>query len=109
MAVSPHHTTQASVAPPSIDSEHLSADQLGALAARVVSDGDATFEIEQPFTGGLLGTVPRCGTGDIERAADRARAAQEQWARTDFGERRRILLRFHDLLLDRREEILDLI
>jgi len=46
---------------------------------------------------------------DVDLAFERARAAQAVWALTEFAERRAILLRFHDLLLDRRDEILDLL
>ena len=53
--------------------------------------------------------VPRCAPEDVAAAIERARAAQEAWAQTSFAQRRRILLRFHDLVLDRQEEMLDLI
>ena len=39
----------------------------------------------------------------------RARRAQESWARTPLAERAEVLLRLHDLVLDRQDEILDLI
>ena len=42
-------------------------------------------------------------------AVRKARAAQRAWAESPFAERARIFLRFHDLLLDRRDEVLDLI
>ena len=67
------------------------------------------MEIDQPFTGEPLGTVPRCTPEDVGAAIDRAREAQAAWARTSFAERRHVLLRFHDLVLDRQDEILDLI
>src|SRR4051812_1250992 len=86
----------------SIPSERLSAQQLDALASRVRTEGERErMEIQQPFTGGLLGTVPRCTPDDVRAAAARARAAQAAWAQTSFAERRRVLLRFHDLVLER--------
>jgi succinate-semialdehyde dehydrogenase/glutarate-semialdehyde dehydrogenase len=42
-------------------------------------------------------------------AVDRARAAQTHWRRTDWAERRSTLLRFHDLVLSRQRELLDLL
>jgi len=45
----------------------------------------------------------------VEIAALRARAAQPAWAARPFRERAGILLRFHDLLLDRQDQVLDLI
>ena len=67
------------------------------------------LEIEQPFTGEPLGSVPSSAPEDVAAALGRARAAQAVWARTSFAERKRILLRFHDLVLSRQDEILDLI
>src|SRR3954471_20230451 len=93
-----------------IPSARISAAQLQALAARVRTAGPREpMEVDQPFTGGLLGTVPRCAVEDVAPAIERARAAQATWARTSFDERRRILLRYHDLILARQDEILDLV
>ncbi len=47
--------------------------------------------------------------GEMRRALLRARRAQEEWAARPLRERTRTLLRFHDLLLDRGQEALDLI
>jgi succinate-semialdehyde dehydrogenase/glutarate-semialdehyde dehydrogenase len=97
-------------APARIPSERLSSAQLDALAARVRTEGARErMEIDQPFTGGPLGSVPRCTPEDVHAALARAREAQAAWARTSFAERRRVLLRFHDLVLARQDEILDLI
>ena len=97
-------------APVRLPSARISAAQLEALAARVAAAGERErMEIDQPFTGAPLATVPRCTPEDVAAALAGARAAQAEWARTSFAERRRVLLRFHDLVLDRQEEILDLI
>ncbi len=65
------------------------------------------LEVENPTTGRLLGTVPKCTSEDIEFALDRAREAQARWRETSFAARERILLRFHDLVLTRQDELLD--
>jgi succinate-semialdehyde dehydrogenase/glutarate-semialdehyde dehydrogenase len=94
----------------SIPSKRFTAEQLRRLAARVKSDaGRDPMEIEQPFTGELLGYVPKCSPDDVAAAITRAREAAESWADTSFAERKRILLRFHDLVLGAREELLDLL
>src|SRR4051794_35114763 len=103
-------TTTAPPARAVIPSKRISAAPIEALAARVRSEGPREgLEGEQPFTAGLLGVVPRCVVEDVAPAIARARAAQTVWARTSFAERRAILLRFHDLVLARQDEILDLL
>ena len=93
-----------------IPSGRISSAQLEALAARVRTEGPREhMEIEQPFNGGLLGCVPKCTPEDVEAALARARDVQAAWARTPFAERRAVLRRFHDLVLARQDEILDLV
>src|SRR3954452_6748956 len=93
-----------------IPSDRISAAQLEALAARVRTEGPrAPMEVEQPFSGALLGCVPKCSPEDVTAAISRARLAQDGWALTTWAERRAILRRFHDLVLARQEEILDLV
>src|SRR5271168_1633612 len=105
--------TTSSAAPSAarLASTRISAAQLRELADLVVSaDGSGeTLAVEQPFTGAPLGEVPRSSDADIGVAFERARSAQSEWAQSSFGQRRRVLLRFHDLLLSRRDELLDLI
>src|SRR3954454_1572588 len=105
-------TAEASTAASAADipSKRITPQQLARLAARVVSSaGNDPMEIEQPFTGKPLGTVPKCGPEDVRAAIERARAVQEQWAQTSFAERKRVLLHYHDLILDNQEELLDLL
>src|SRR3954462_4537181 len=93
-----------------IPSKRVTAEHLRRLAARVKSDaGRDPMEVEQPFTGELLGYGPKCSPDDVSAAISRAREAAESWAETSFAERKRILLRFHDLVLEKREELLDLL
>ena len=81
------------------------------VAARLapVADPAARIEVDIPFTGELLGTVPRAAAPDVALAAERARSVQPRWARSGFKERAAPFLRFHDLLLERQDEALDLI
>jgi acyl-CoA reductase-like NAD-dependent aldehyde dehydrogenase len=65
--------------------------------------------VHAPFTGALLGTIPNGTPADIDAAVASARAAHPAWAATPVAERAKILLRFHDLLLERQHEALDLI
>jgi succinate-semialdehyde dehydrogenase / glutarate-semialdehyde dehydrogenase len=67
------------------------------------------IEVITPFTGEVLGWIPHGTAEDIREAARRGRAAQAVWSRVPLRERSRIFLRFHDLLLGRQAEVLDLI
>jgi acyl-CoA reductase-like NAD-dependent aldehyde dehydrogenase len=80
------------------------------LAALVkVLSPRAPIAVPAPFTGQILATIPACAPEDVSDAVRLARSAQPSWAARSFADRRSILLRFHDLLLDRQEQALDLI
>ena len=53
--------------------------------------------------------LPQSAADDVPAAFTRARAAQRDWAHRSARERAAVVLRFHDLLLERRGEILDLL
>ena len=65
--------------------------------------------VTAPATGASLGDVPHATEADVELAVHKARAAQVEWARLPVRKRAALLLRFHDLLLERSDEGLDLI
>jgi succinate-semialdehyde dehydrogenase/glutarate-semialdehyde dehydrogenase len=83
--------------------------RLSALARRVTASGGRTLEVRSPFDLEPIGEVPRSGAADVAAAAACARAAQEGWAKRSFDERAKVFLRFHDAVLDRQDEALDLI
>jgi len=87
--------------------DHLS--RLPELARRVVASSGETVVIRSPFDLEAIGEVPRSTPADVAHAAERARAAQRDWATRSFAERARIFLRFHDRVLERQDEVLDLI
>lgn len=62
-----------------------------------------------PSTGEKLADLPESTPEDVAEAFSRARAAQPVWAATSVRKRAAVLLRFHDLLLERQAEVLDLI
>jgi acyl-CoA reductase-like NAD-dependent aldehyde dehydrogenase len=65
--------------------------------------------VAAPFTGETLAEIPACREADVELAVRRARSAQAEWAAAPIDERARIFLQFHDRLLERQDEALDLI
>jgi succinate-semialdehyde dehydrogenase/glutarate-semialdehyde dehydrogenase len=92
--------------------ERLAADPRVAGLAELVSAGAGErerIEIENPVTGQTFASVPRCTTEDVAAAVRRAREAQRSWGATSFRERAQILLRFHDLVLQQRDHVLDVI
>src|SRR5437016_1888909 len=88
----------------------LAPEMLARLAGRVVTvDAREAITVLAPFTLERLGDVPRCEPPDVEEALRRARAAQPELAATPARDLARVLLRFHDLLLARRAQCLDLV
>jgi succinate-semialdehyde dehydrogenase / glutarate-semialdehyde dehydrogenase len=83
--------------------------ELGARVTTVPGAEREDLEIENPATGQALGVVPRCTGEDVELAVSRAREAQASWAATGFAEREALLMRVHDLVLERQDEVLDVI
>ncbi|MCY0926072.1 succinic semialdehyde dehydrogenase [Streptomyces sp. H27-H1] len=62
-----------------------------------------------PFTGDRLAELPEATPEDVAAAFGAARAAQPAWAAVPVRARAAVLLRFHDLVLARQTEVLDLI
>ncbi|MFS3128338.1 succinic semialdehyde dehydrogenase [Nocardioides sp. Bht2] len=61
-----------------------------------------------PFDGSTIATLPTCSELEVADAVRSARIAQAGWAQRSFAERAEVFLRFHDLLVDRQDEVLDL-
>ncbi|MFE6917551.1 succinic semialdehyde dehydrogenase [Streptomyces rubiginosohelvolus] len=79
------------------------------LTALVAAAPDAArVTTSAPYTGLPLADLPVSTPEEVEAAFARARVAQKAWAATPLSERKRILLRYHDLVLARRDEALDL-
>ncbi|MFF4184551.1 succinic semialdehyde dehydrogenase [Streptomyces sp. NPDC001691] len=82
--------------------------QLIAQLTRGVAGSGRTAN-HTPFTGEKLADLPESTPEDVAGAFARARAAQRAWAATPVRARAAVLLRFHDLVLARQAEVLDLI
>ncbi|MFF9624020.1 succinic semialdehyde dehydrogenase [Streptomyces griseosporeus] len=79
------------------------------LTARVsAAPNAARVTTNAPYTGVPLADFPVSTPEDVEAAFGRARIAQKSWAATPIEERKRILLRYHDLVLARQDQALDL-
>ncbi|TDW16982.1 succinic semialdehyde dehydrogenase [Kribbella kalugense] len=62
-----------------------------------------------PATGQPIADLPVSSEDDVIRAVRVARKTQQTWRRVPLAERAAILLRYHDLVLDHRHELVDLI
>lgn len=62
-----------------------------------------------PFTGSPVAVLPTSTVTDVGLAVDAARAAQPSWAGRPLADRARPFLALHDLVLDHRDELLDLV
>ncbi len=62
-----------------------------------------------PYDLSPTASVPACAPDDVAAAVASAREAQREWAETSFAHRGEVVLAFHDLLLARQEQVLDLI
>ena len=77
------------------------------LTRTLTATSTTTVAVIAPFTGKPFHDLPQSTVADVEAAAEAARDAQRSWWAAGFAHRRTVLLRAHDLLLDRREALLD--
>lgn len=78
-----------------------------ALIADLTATSGETADVIAPFTGEVLHALPLSTVQDVVDATAAARVAQQAWWAAGFAHRRRVLLKAHDLLLERRELLLD--
>jgi succinate-semialdehyde dehydrogenase/glutarate-semialdehyde dehydrogenase len=84
-------------------------EYVAALTDRLIATGGTGVTSYAPATGKPLAVIPQSTEADVKEAFVRARRAQQAWARTSLEHRSALLLRLHDLVLDRQDEIIDLI
>ena len=84
-------------------------DLLERLTAQVAATGGGVWKLTEVYTGEVITALPQSTPEDIERAFARARAAQAEWAQWPVKRRLGVFKRFHALLLERNETIVDLI
>jgi acyl-CoA reductase-like NAD-dependent aldehyde dehydrogenase len=88
------------------------ASTAGSDAARPPQGGvtpHGTLAVYEPGSGKLVGEVRVSTAPQVRDAAAAARAAQRGWAKRSFKERGEVLSRFKQLVLDRADELADLI
>lgn len=68
-------------------------------------DSKERFPIHYPATGEQIGTAPEGGEKEIDMAATAAREAFKTWSRMPVSERRAILNRFADAIIENADEL----
>jgi acyl-CoA reductase-like NAD-dependent aldehyde dehydrogenase len=69
----------------------------------------ATVPCVDPATGERLGEVPAYTPQQVRACVHKARVAQTSWRRTSFAQRRRVLQRLLDHILDHADELCELV
>jgi succinate-semialdehyde dehydrogenase/glutarate-semialdehyde dehydrogenase len=92
----------------------LPASLTPALVDRLIARATARPDAERvttraPYTQAPIADLPIATPDDVMTAFETARRAQRQWRDTPVLERAAVMLRFHDLVLARQDEVLDLI
>src|SRR5918995_692118 len=74
----------------------------------VESAAGETFESHNPATGELVGSFPRSGAEDVDRAVEAAKDAYERWRLVPAPKRAEILFRVGQRFIDRKDELTEL-
>ncbi len=83
--------------------------RVAALTALIRSTSGDARTLKAPFTDEPIAEIPASSLDDVDAAFSAAHVAQERWAQTPLRERKRVLLKFHDLVLSHQDELMDLI
>nr|WP_169545438.1 NADP-dependent succinate-semialdehyde dehydrogenase [Sneathiella aquimaris] len=69
------------------------------------ADSGANFEVTNPATGDVMGTVPKMGAAETKRAIDAAKKAMPAWAGLTAKARATILRKWHDLMIENTDDL----
>ncbi len=83
-------------------------DLLARLTGMVAATGGATYKLTEVYSGEVITALPQSSEEDIVAAYAEARRAQEIWAAWPLERRLEVMKRFHALVLERHETIVDL-
>ena len=79
------------------------------LVSRVRSTGGGTWKLTEVYTGEVVVELPQSTPDDIRASYAEARRVQAEWSQWPLKKRLAVFKRFHTLVIDRQEEIADLI
>ncbi len=74
----------------------------------VQADSGARFDVTDPATDEVVGSVPECGDGETARAIEAAHSAFKTWSRTTAGERAKVLRKLYELTMRDQDRLAEL-
>jgi succinate-semialdehyde dehydrogenase/glutarate-semialdehyde dehydrogenase len=83
--------------------------RIAELTSLIRTTSDETRTTISPLDGEPVADIPVSTIDDVDDAFDTARVTQAAWAQTSVRERSKALLKLHDLVLEHRDELCDLI
>ena len=87
----------------------ITEELLTRLTDQVASSGGDTYKMTEVYTGEVITALPQSSPEDIEGAFAEARGAQADWAGWPLRKRLQVFKKFHKLLLENNEAVVDLI
>ncbi|MFN0153984.1 MAG: NAD-dependent succinate-semialdehyde dehydrogenase [Gaiella sp.] len=88
-----------------VEPGRLQRNQAYVAGAWVEADDGRAFDVVDPATGAVIGTVPRLGAAETRRAIAAAREALPAWRNQPAKSRAMVLRRLADLMLEHQEEL----
>ncbi len=82
---------------------------LARLTQLVASSGGESHKLTEVYTGEVITALPQSSPEDVAEAFAEARRAQAEWASWPVGRRMKVFKRFHALLLEHNETVVDLV
>ncbi|GBQ37940.1 aldehyde dehydrogenase family protein [Acetobacter fabarum] len=78
-----------------------------AFIAGIWCDGQDSqrIDVDNPATGGIIGSVPACTAQDTQKAVEAARIAQLDWKRKTGTQRAEVLATWYQLVMDNVEDL----
>ena len=73
------------------------------------ADAGATFEVTDPGSGAVIGTVPKMGADETNRAIDAAERALPAWRAKTAGERSKLMRKLFDLMIAHQDDLGELL
>ena len=71
----------------------------------VDADSGETLEVNNPSSGSAIGTVPKMGAAETERAVDAAELAFQSWRHRTAKERAAVLRKLADLMMENQDDL----